>query len=123
GAPLGPAPVAPLGAGTAALPRCQSRAVAHALGRPRGGAHRKAKCSSRARERVEGQARLNGSSARWRPSRRSNMPKRIEYSKVSSDGITALGRLGAYVRHSGLELSLLELVKTRASQLNGCGYC
>jgi len=27
------------------------------------------------------------------------------------------------VRHSGLEASLLELVKTRASQINGCAFC
>lgn len=31
--------------------------------------------------------------------------------------------LEAYVRQSGLEHSLLELVKTRASQTNGCAYC
>jgi AhpD family alkylhydroperoxidase len=28
-----------------------------------------------------------------------------------------------YVRHSGLEHSLLELVKLRASYINGCAYC
>ena len=28
-----------------------------------------------------------------------------------------------YVRQSGLEHSLLELVKTRVSQINGCAYC
>lgn len=31
--------------------------------------------------------------------------------------------LEAYVRHSGLEQSLLELIKLRASQMNGCAYC
>ena len=31
--------------------------------------------------------------------------------------------LERYVRSSGLEPSLLELVKLRASQINGCGYC
>jgi AhpD family alkylhydroperoxidase len=31
--------------------------------------------------------------------------------------------LEQYVRDSGLEHSLLELVKTRASQINGCAYC
>ena len=31
--------------------------------------------------------------------------------------------LEKYVRGSGLEHSLLELVKTRASQINGCAYC
>jgi AhpD family alkylhydroperoxidase len=31
--------------------------------------------------------------------------------------------LGAQVEASGLERSLLELVKMRASQINGCAYC
>ena len=31
--------------------------------------------------------------------------------------------LETYVRHCGLESSLLELVKLRASQINGCAYC
>ena len=31
--------------------------------------------------------------------------------------------LERYVRGSGLETSLLELVKLRASQMNGCAYC
>jgi AhpD family alkylhydroperoxidase len=31
--------------------------------------------------------------------------------------------LETYVRQSGLEARLLELVKLRASQLNGCAYC
>jgi AhpD family alkylhydroperoxidase len=35
----------------------------------------------------------------------------------------AMYGLEAYVAQSGLERSLIELVKTRASQLNGCGYC
>ena len=28
-----------------------------------------------------------------------------------------------YVRESGLEATLLELVRLRASQMNGCAYC
>jgi AhpD family alkylhydroperoxidase len=51
------------------------------------------------------------------------MPPRIAYGRVSADGVAALSRLEAYVRRSGLEHSLLELVKTRASQINRCGYC
>jgi AhpD family alkylhydroperoxidase len=31
--------------------------------------------------------------------------------------------LGNYVSNSGLEHSLFELVKMRASQINGCAYC
>ena len=35
----------------------------------------------------------------------------------------ALRGLEAYTKQCGLERSLLELVKTRASQINGCAYC
>lgn len=51
------------------------------------------------------------------------MARRTDYGRVGNEGVAALGKLEAYVRRSGLERSLLELVKTRASQLNGCGYC
>jgi len=39
------------------------------------------------------------------------------------DAYQAMLGLGAAVRRSGLEPQLLELVKIRASQINGCGYC
>jgi AhpD family alkylhydroperoxidase len=39
------------------------------------------------------------------------------------DGHRVLQRLSTEVKGSGLEHSLLELVKTRASQINGCAYC
>ena len=51
------------------------------------------------------------------------MPSRLEFSKVSPGGYMAMRHLEAHVRQSGLEPRLLELVKTRASQLNGCAYC
>jgi AhpD family alkylhydroperoxidase len=35
----------------------------------------------------------------------------------------AMAGLEAYIRGCGLEPSLLELVKTRASQINGCAFC
>ena len=34
-----------------------------------------------------------------------------------------MGGMQQYVQESGLEHSLLELVKLRASQINGCAYC
>ena len=40
-----------------------------------------------------------------------------------TDGYQALARLNRAVTESGLELPLLELVKLRASQINGCAYC
>lgn len=40
-----------------------------------------------------------------------------------ADGYDALHRLSELVKASGLEASLIELVKLRASQMNGCAYC
>jgi AhpD family alkylhydroperoxidase len=39
------------------------------------------------------------------------------------DGYQAIIQLSGAVRRSGLEPNLLELVKMRASQINGCAYC
>jgi AhpD family alkylhydroperoxidase len=43
--------------------------------------------------------------------------------RMWEDGYQSIRRLSGLVRESGLEPSLLELVKLRASQLNGCAYC
>src|SRR3954452_12575525 len=51
------------------------------------------------------------------------MESRLDYAKASPGASRAMYSLGMYVRQSGLEPSLLELVKTRASQINGCAYC
>lgn len=51
------------------------------------------------------------------------MEPRLNYSKVAPEGVEGLSKLEGYVRKSGLEHSLLELVKMRASQINGCAYC
>jgi AhpD family alkylhydroperoxidase len=52
------------------------------------------------------------------------MQPRIDYHKDAPAGaFNAMYALEAYVRSCGLEHSLLELVKTRASQINGCAYC
>jgi AhpD family alkylhydroperoxidase len=40
-----------------------------------------------------------------------------------ADGYEVLSQLAGMVRRSGLEAPLLELVKTRASQINGCAFC
>jgi AhpD family alkylhydroperoxidase len=48
---------------------------------------------------------------------------RIDYSKVLPEAVRALLGLEQVVRASALEPELLELVKMRASQLNGCAYC
>ena len=51
------------------------------------------------------------------------MAERIDYKKASPGGFQAMLGLENYVRQSGLEHSLLELVKTRVSQINGCAHC
>lgn len=51
------------------------------------------------------------------------MKQRINPYALAPDGIKALIGVEAYIRNSGLEPRLLALVKTRASQINGCAYC
>jgi AhpD family alkylhydroperoxidase len=48
---------------------------------------------------------------------------RMNFYQAAPDTIKALSALEAEVQASGLEQSLIELVKTRASQINGCAYC
>jgi AhpD family alkylhydroperoxidase len=43
--------------------------------------------------------------------------------RLWTDAYQALARLSELVKASGIEASLLELVKLRASQINGCAYC
>lgn len=51
------------------------------------------------------------------------MDTRMDYSKVAPDAVKAMLGVEGYIKKCGLEKSLLELVKLRASQLNGCAYC
>lgn len=51
------------------------------------------------------------------------MTQRIDYQSIAPDAVKAMYGLEKYVHGCGLEGSLLELVKYRASQMNGCGYC
>lgn len=51
------------------------------------------------------------------------MTPRLSYSKAAPDAYEAMLQLEHYVKDAGLERSLLELVKMRASQLNRCAYC
>ncbi len=47
---------------------------------------------------------------------------RVDYAKAFPRGYEAMLGLEKAVRRSGLEPLLLELVKLRASQINGCAY-
>jgi AhpD family alkylhydroperoxidase len=51
------------------------------------------------------------------------MEPRIEYAKVAPGTVQAMQALEGYVRQSRLEPALLELVRVRASQINGCAFC
>ncbi|HEY3991745.1 MAG TPA: carboxymuconolactone decarboxylase family protein [Ktedonobacteraceae bacterium] len=51
------------------------------------------------------------------------MTTRLNYIKTAPGAYRAMSQLEQYVKQCGLEKSLVELIKIRASQLNGCGYC
>src|SRR5688500_6517161 len=51
------------------------------------------------------------------------MEARIAYLQVAPAALAAMMNLERYVRESGLEPSLVHLMKFRASQINGCAYC
>jgi AhpD family alkylhydroperoxidase len=51
------------------------------------------------------------------------MQPRLDANRIAPDGYKAMSGLQAYVNGCGLEASLLELVKIRASQINGCAFC
>ena len=50
------------------------------------------------------------------------MKPRMNYYQAAPDTFKALMALETQIQTSGLEQSLIELVKTRASQINGCAY-
>ena len=51
------------------------------------------------------------------------MQPRLDFYKASPESAKAMIALEGAVVKSGLEPELLELVKLRASQINGCAYC
>ncbi len=57
--------------------------------------------------------------AKWH----SRMQQRLNPREAAPELISAMLELEEKVRNSGLEPSLIRLMKTRASQLNGCAYC
>jgi AhpD family alkylhydroperoxidase len=51
------------------------------------------------------------------------MSQRIDFYKASPDAIKAMMGLEQRITKSGLDKSLVDLVRLRASQINGCAYC
>jgi AhpD family alkylhydroperoxidase len=51
------------------------------------------------------------------------MQTRLDYQAAFPEGVQAMLHLEAAIRRSGLEAPLMELVKFRVSQMNGCAFC
>jgi AhpD family alkylhydroperoxidase len=51
------------------------------------------------------------------------MEARYEFVKVSPEAYAAMAQLEKYLAGCGLEKGVSSLMKVRASQINGCGYC
>ena len=51
------------------------------------------------------------------------MKPRLPYAQLAPAAFRALAGLEQYLRESSIEKPLRELVKLRASQINGCAYC
>ena len=51
------------------------------------------------------------------------MEQRLDFHKANPEAVKALGALEQRIAKSALEKPLIELVRLRASQINGCAYC
>jgi AhpD family alkylhydroperoxidase len=51
------------------------------------------------------------------------MKARIDWAHAAPGAVKAMLALETYTRKGGLEPQLLDLVKIRASQINGCAFC
>ena len=51
------------------------------------------------------------------------MQARPDYGKAAPGSVQAMYKLHEFSEGSGLERSLLELVRARVSQINGCAFC
>lgn len=51
------------------------------------------------------------------------MEPRIDFLKVGRGAFEAMLGIEKYLNGSGLETTLLDLIRLRASQVNGCAYC
>ena len=56
-------------------------------------------------------------------SENNNMGKRIRINELEPEAYKAMFGLEKYLNATSLDKSLKELIKIRASQINGCAYC
>ncbi len=52
-----------------------------------------------------------------------NMQARFNYHQANPQAYQAMLQLEKFVNESGLDKKLVELIKIRASQINGCAFC
>jgi len=51
------------------------------------------------------------------------MEPRIKFEEVNSELYQLMRNIEVYIHKSGIPFKLYELIKIRASQINGCGFC
>lgn len=51
------------------------------------------------------------------------MEQRIDYYNVAAEGLKIMMDMEKYTKTTGIDGKLRELIKVRASQINGCAYC
>ncbi|WP_335871509.1 carboxymuconolactone decarboxylase family protein [Bacillus sp. 2205SS5-2] len=51
------------------------------------------------------------------------MEQRINYMKTNQEVFSLMIQLEEYKKKTGIDNKLIELIKIRASQINGCAYC
>ena len=51
------------------------------------------------------------------------MKERISFTEISPQLMNGLMQTEKYIKNSGMSVQLMELVKYRVSQINGCAYC
>ena len=51
------------------------------------------------------------------------MEQRIDYYNVAPEALKIMMEMEKYTKTTGIDRKLRELIKIRASQINGCAYC
>ena len=70
---------------------------------------------------MKGGGKIAGDASRRRME--PDMEQRLDFTKASPGAYRAMLGLEAHLRDCGLERRLLDLVRLRASQINGCAFC
>lgn len=52
-----------------------------------------------------------------------NVEQRIDYYNIAPDAMQIMMEMEKYTKKNGIDRKLRELIKIRASQINGCAFC